>query len=356
MTSGRDTGSKTDENHPRVQITPFFMTHFRITRKSQIPLIGSLYFGIIDRGTSLLQVRPSCGCNLNCPFCSVDAGAESTTRATSYEVEMEYLLEAVSEIAQFKGPGVECHIDSPGEPVMYPHLPELITGLKKIDEVNVISLQTNGTLLTKAKIAALESAGLDRINLSLHALDSAIAKRLAGVDWYDIDTVTAAAKTVARSRIDLLIAPVYIPGINDAEIPRLIRFAQEIGAGKRFPPLGIQKFEHYRYGRSPKGVKAQSWWQFFNQSIRTWEKECGIPLRLDPERDFGTVKRPFIPLVFSRGEKVTVDIRAPGWIHGEKLGVARNRVVSVSNCEKKSGHVRVKIVATKHNIYVGVPV
>ena len=332
------------------------MTHFRITRESQIPLIGSLYFGIIDRGTSLLQVRPSCGCNLNCPFCSVDAGPESTTRATSYEVEMEYLVEAVQEIARFKGAGVECHIDSPGEPVMYSRLPELIAELRGINEVSIISLQTNGTLLNEAKITALESAGLDRINLSLHALEPAMARILAGVDSYDIEKLTDAAKAVVRSRIDLLIAPVYIPGINDAEIPKLIRFAQEIGAGKRFPPLGIQKFERYRYGRSPKGVKAQSWWQFFNRSIRPWEKEFGIPLRLDPARDFGTVRRPFIPLVFSKGEKVTVEVRAPGWIHGEKLGVARNRVVSIFNCEKQSGQVRVKIVATKHNIYVGVPV
>jgi hypothetical protein len=269
---------------------------------------------------------------------------------------MEYLAEAVREIAQFKGAGVECHIDSPGEPMMYSPLPELIAALKGIDEVNIISLQTNGSLLNEAKIAALESAGLDRINLSLHALDPAIAQVLAGTDRYDIGKLTDAAKAVVKSRIDLLIAPVYIPGINDAEIPKLIRFAQEIGAGKRFPPLGIQKFEHYRYGRSPKGVKAQSWWQFFNRSIRPWEKEFGIPLRLDPVRDFGTVRRPFIPLVFSKGEKVTVEIRAPGWIHGEKLGVARNRVVSVYNCPKESGQVRVKIVANKHNIYVGVPV
>jgi uncharacterized protein len=79
------------------------MAHFLITEESGIPLIGSLYFGIIDRGTSLLQVRPSCGCNLNCPFCSVDAGPATKTRATSYEVEMEYLLGAVQEIARFKG-------------------------------------------------------------------------------------------------------------------------------------------------------------------------------------------------------------------------------------------------------------
>jgi uncharacterized Fe-S cluster-containing radical SAM superfamily enzyme len=332
------------------------MTHVHITEDSGIPLMGSLYFGVIDRGTSLLQVRPSCGCNLNCPFCSVDAGPASKTRATSYEVEMEYLLGAVQEIARFKGPGVECHIDSPGEPLMYRRLPDLVAALRKIPEVTAISLQTNGTLLDGERIAALESAGLDRINLSLHALDPALARDLAGVDWFDITKVTDAAHAVARSRIDLLIAPVYIPGINDAEIPELIRFARETGAGRRFPPLGIQKFEHYRYGRTPKGVKAQSWWQFYNRSLAAWEKESGLRLRLDPGRDFQTVRRPFVPLVFEKGEKVTVEIRAPGWIRGEMLGVARDRVVSVYNCEKQAGNVRVKIISTKHNIYTAQPV
>ena len=53
---------------------------------------------------------------------------------------------------------------------------------------------------------------------------------------------------------------------------------------------------------------------------------------------------------------MTVEIRAPGWINGEMLGVARDRVVSVFNCGKQSGQVRVKIVAAKNNIYVGIPV
>ena len=332
------------------------MAHVRITAASDIPLVGSLYFGVIDRGTSLLQVRPSCGCNLNCPFCSVDAGPKSTTRATSYEVELEYLLSAVEEIAPFKGTGVECHIDSPGEPLMYAQLPELVAALKAIDAVSVVSLQTNGTLLDDKKIRALADAGLDRVNLSLHAIDPDLARKLAGTDRYDIGQVTAAARAVAQSSMDLLVAPVYMPGINDAEIPKLIAFARECGAGKKFPPLGIQKFERYKYGRTPKGVKVQSWWQFFNRSIKEWEKASGLSLRLDPNRDFGTVHRPSLPLVFKKGEKTNVEVRAPGWIHGEQLGVARNRVVSVFSCDKESGQVRVKIVSTKNNIYVGVPV
>ncbi len=331
------------------------MAHIRITRNSAIPLLGSLYFGVIDRGTSLLQVRPGCKCNLNCPFCSVDAGPESTTRTASYEVERGYLVDYVQEIARFKGSGVECHIDSPGEPMLYKEISGLVTDLRTIPEVQFISMQTNGTLLNDRTIAALESAGLDRINLSLHAIDPAMAQDLAGIPGFDIEKVMDAARAVAAGNIDLLIAPVYLPGINDAEIPKLIRFAQEIGAGKRFPPLGIQKFERYKYGRSPKGVKVQSWWQFYNRSIKPWEKEFGCRLVITPQ-DFGTERRPMLPKVFDKGEKATVEIRAPGWIRNEQLGVARDRVVSVMGCLKTSGNLRIKIVSVKHGIYVAVPV
>jgi len=336
-------------------VLPSARTHIRIARDSGIPLLGSLYFGVVDRGTSLLQVRPSCKCNLNCPFCSVDAGPESTTRAASYEVEREYLVDYVQEIARFKGNGVECHIDSPGEPMLYKEISELVADLRAIPEVSIISMQTNGTLLNDLTIAALDSAGLDRINLSLHALEPAMAQDLAGVPGFDIGKVMDAARAVAAGRIDLLIAPVYLPGINDAEIPKLIRFAQEIGAGKRFPPLGIQKFERYKYGRSPRSLKVQSWWQFYNRSIKPWQKESGCKLIISPQ-DFGTERRSMLPKVFLKGEKTTVEIRAPGWIRGEQLGVARGRVVSVMGCLKTSGNLRVKIVSAKHGIYVAVPV
>jgi hypothetical protein len=85
-----------------------------------------------------------------------------------------------------------------------------------------------------------------------------------------------------------------------------------------------------------------------------WEKEFSLPLRLKAQ-DFEIEKRPMIPTVFKRNEKTKVEIRAPGWVEGEQLGVAKNRVVSVVDCPKKEGSVRVKIVSNKHNIYVAVP-
>jgi uncharacterized Fe-S cluster-containing radical SAM superfamily enzyme len=334
---------------------PEDMPPFRITRESGIPLVGSLYFGIIDRGTNLLQVRPNCSCNLSCPFCSVDAGPGSRTRITTYEVEREYLIRWVRQVAEFKGDGVECHIDSPGEPLLYPEIATLVKDLKGIPEVKVVSMQSNGTLLSPDLIGDLESAGLDRLNLSLHALDPALARALAGVPWYDVGKVKEAARNVAKSSIDLLIAPVYLPGSNDDEILRVIEFAREIGAGKRWPPLGIQKCEHYRYGRNIGGMKFQTWWQFYNRSIRAWERESKMRLLLTP-KDFGIEKREMLPPTFRKGERARVDIRAPGWIRGEMLGVGRNRIVSVLDCPKSEGAIRVEIISAKHNINVGRPV
>ncbi len=331
------------------------MTLFRITRDTGIPLIGSVAFGIIDRGTSLLQVRPSCSCNMDCPFCSVDAGPCSRTRVTEYRVDRGYLVDCVREAVAFKGGGVECHIDSPGEPLIYPEIAELVADLRSIPGVSVISMQSNGTLLTPERIRALAEAGLDRINLSLHALDPDLARTLAGVSWYDVEKVVVMARAVIESRIDLLIAPVYLPGINDAEIPKLIRLAREIGAGKHWPPMGIQKFERYRLGRTPPGVSPQSWWQFYHRSLAEWEEESGMRLRISPE-DFGTERRPMIPRAFRKGEKVTLEIRGPGWISGERIAVGRGRSVSVLDCRRGSRTVRARIVSAAHNIYVAVPV
>jgi uncharacterized Fe-S cluster-containing radical SAM superfamily enzyme len=272
------------------------MVLFRVTRKSGIPLIGCLSFGIIDRGTNLLQVRPVCTCNLNCPFCSVDAGPHSRTRVTGYEVELGYLVDSVRQVARFKGAGVECHIDSPGEPMIYREVVDLVRELKGIEEVSIVSMQSNGTLLDGKRIGELEEAGLDRINLSMHALSPALARQLAGVPWYEIEEVKEAARMIAESRIDLLIAPVHLPGINDAEIPRLIGFALDMGAGKRWPPLGIQKFERHRLGRTPAGLRMQTWRRFHDQ-IEEWEGEFSVRLLLR-SHDFGIQKRRMLPIVF----------------------------------------------------------
>jgi len=85
------------------------------------------------------------------------------------------------------------------------------------------------------------------------------------------------------------------------EIPKLITFARECGAGKKFPPLGIQKFERYKYVPDAKRRrKSRAGGSSFNRSIKEWEKASGLVLRLDPKRDFGTVPPTLAPTSSSK--------------------------------------------------------
>lgn len=245
-------------------------------------------------------------------------------------VDLEQLLSAFEWAASYKDcRGIEAHIDTVGEPAMYPMLVELVHGLAESRHVSTVSMQTNGTMLNAKLIDELDAAGLSRINISIESLDPEPAKRISGTDSYDLDRVIKNAEHIARNTdIDLLIAPVWLPGINDAEIPKLIEFALATGAGKRWPATGIQKFLPHKYGRKPD-IRTMSWDEFYLR-LREWERVYGTKLVLRPE-DFGSFRCRSIPRVFRKDEKVKVKIIGPGWMKGEMLAVARERVITVVN-------------------------
>ncbi len=243
-------------------------------------------------------------------------------------VDLEQLLTAFRWAAAYKEINdIEAHIDTVGEPAMYPQLVELVDGLSKNASVKTVSMQTNGTLLNTKLIDELETAGLSRINMSIESVDPVLAKKIAGTDSYNLERVLEIAEYIAQNTdIDLLIAPVWLPGINDEEIPKLIEFAIRIGAGKKWPALGIQKFLPHKYGRRPD-IKSMGWDEFYSR-IRKWEGIFSAKLVLTPQ-DFGSYECKSIPRMFKRHEKVKVRIVGPGWMKGEKLALARDRVLTV---------------------------
>jgi uncharacterized Fe-S cluster-containing radical SAM superfamily enzyme len=318
-----------------------------------IPLFGCIAFGIIDRGTNVLQVRPISECPLSCVFCSTDAGPRSGRRISEYMVDLEQLLLAFEWAASYKEINdIEAHIDTVGEPVMYPQLVELVEGLAKNSRVTTVSMQTNGTLLNPKIIDELDKAGLKRINMSIESLEPELAKKLAGTDSYKIEKVLEIAKYIAQNTdIDILIAPVWLPGINDEEILKIIEFTLDIGAGKRWPALGIQKFLPHKYGRKPV-IKAMSW-EIFYSRLRQWEELYDIKLVLKPG-DFGSFECKAIPRVFKRYEKVKVKVVGPGWMRGEKLAVARDRVITIVGAARipVRSDVYARIERTVDGIYI----
>ena len=318
---------------------------YYISRESNIPLIGHNAFGIIDRGTNLLQIRPITGCNLNCIFCSVDEGI-SKTRVTDYIVDIDYIVEKFEEIVEYKKDckSIEAHIDGQGEPFLYPWIEDLIKRLASI--ADVVSIQTNGTVITKEMIHRLEGY-LDRINLSLHSMDENRARLLVGKKNYDLNYVLEIAKEIASSQIDLLIAPVWVPGYNDDDISKIIEFGKKIGAGKKWKPFGIQKFVKYRFGRIPRNVKRMDFKTFFKRLASIDES-----LILTPA-DFGIHKCNPLPKKFRVGEKLKAKIEMEGRIKNEMIAIARDRIIQIINTNKKIGeYANIKITRNKDNIYV----
>src|SRR3989344_6275940 len=217
-----------------------------IHQSSGIPLIGTNYFGLIDRGTNIIEVKPITSCNISCVFCSVDEGPNSRRKA-DFVVEKDYLVNEFRKLVEFKGSGnIDAHINAQGEPTLYADMAGLVRDIMSIKGVKRSSIDTNGTLLSKQLVDELADAGLTRINLSLNALEPEKAQKLAGYP-YNLSKVMEIARYIP-TKMDLIIAPVWMPGFNDEELPKLAKFAQEVGAGKNCPPIGIQNMLNYRFG------------------------------------------------------------------------------------------------------------
>jgi len=321
-----------------------------------IPLIGCIAFGLIDRGTNVIQVRPVSTCPLSCIFCSTNAGPKSRIRQTEYIVALDHMVEEFRKLVRFKGGrAIEAHIDTVGDPLTYPHIIELVHELHQTRGVETVSMQTHGALLNDKLLDMFSSAGLSRINLSLDAIDSKLAKKLADTEWYDVKHITDLTKyIVENTSIDLLLSPVWVPNINDQEIPRIIELASKIEAGKTSPRLGIQKYEVHKHGRKVKGIKALRWKQFYAQ-LRAWQKLCKIKLVLRPE-DFGIHRRRMLPTLYKRLEKVKLHVIAPGWLRREKLAATMQgeRTMTLINAENipVGAKVKARTIANKHNIYL----
>ena len=319
---------------------------------SKIPLIGTNYFGLIDRGTNIIEVKPITSCNISCIFCSVDEGPYSR-RKVDFVVEKDYLVNEFRKIVEFKtqrfsNVNIDAHINAQGEPTLYANMVELVKDIMSIKGVKKSSIDTNGTLLSKQLVDELADAGLTRINLSLNALEPEKAQKLAGYP-YNLNKVIEIARYIP-TKMDLIIAPVWVPGFNDEEIPKLAKFAEEIGAGKHCPAIGVQNLLNYRFGRNPiYGVPME----IFYKKMRDLEEKYNVELIFDKSA-FDVEEMPELPKPFKKGQIIEAEIVLNGRIGNEKLAVAKNRLISVPNCYKEIGEkTKLRIRRTKHNIFLG---
>ena len=314
-----------------------------------MPLIGSLYFGIVDRNTNIIEIRPITGCNLNCIFCSVDL----CKRERDFVVQADYLASEAEKLARLKrkkAKALEIHINAMGEPLLYAPLADLIKKVKKIKGVKQISIDTNGTLLTKEKVDELVKVGLTRFNISLNAFSKETAEKIANV-VYDVENVKRICKYIA-GKCDILLAPVWMQGVNDSDIEKIIEFSKELKTlrpQQTVPIIGIQNFLEYEHGKMP--AKAIEFDEFYEKLGKLEKKhKHKLKLRLSRE-DFGIVDAKVLEKPMQNDDYAQAIVICKGKFKGEKLCSARDRIISVRTMKKDK--INVKITRSKYNVFYG---
>jgi len=314
-----------------------------IHKNSGIPLIGNLEFGIVDRNTSLIELRPMTSCNLDCVFCSVD----ESKRCVDFVVEKDYLVEEFKKLVEFKQcENIEAHIGTQGEPLLYEPLADLVRDLRRLKQVKKFSINTNATLLTKKKADELIEAGLTNFNISLNAINEELAKKLANKSSYNVKSILDIAEYISKKGANVRLSPVWVNTMNDKEIEKIVQFAKKINA-----KLGIQNFLEYKFGKKP--AKQLDFEEFFKR-LKELEKKHNVKLILSSD-DFNIQYTKKLPKPADKGDIVKVEIKFPGRLKNEMIGVFDDRTITLADCNKQIGAtVKARILRSKHNIFMGI--
>ncbi len=187
--------------------------------------------GLVDRyGRRATDMRLSLTdkCNLRCTYCMPAEGLEWLSKqAVMNAAEIERIVRiGVDRL------GVRELRLTGGEPLVRADLVDIIAAIRSNHPLLPISLTTNGVGLDR-KAAALKSAGLTRINVSIDSLHEETFTQLTRRPF--LDRVLAGVDAARDAGLGpVKINAVLMRGINDLEAPSLLAWAVDRGYELRF--------------------------------------------------------------------------------------------------------------------------
>jgi MoaA/NifB/PqqE/SkfB family radical SAM enzyme len=216
-------------------------------------------------------------CNLNCTYCE-DFGARRNHAVTPAPA-----LEEAKRILAVIRTGVDRLWLTGGEPLLVPHLPELLAYARDDLKFRAVSLITNGTLLsglTTEKSLSKTSADsvlsvvnhLDRLIVSLDALEARTLNAVSVPEMY-AETVLANVRAAAALQetygfqliLNAVITPETLPGMN-----QLLSFCTEHKVHISFSPQSVNNLPRYELAVSAE------YRRFIEEIIRL--KKQGAPI------------------------------------------------------------------------------
>lgn len=119
-----------------------------------------------------------------------------------------------------------------GEPLLRKDLPKLIHQLSSLSNHLDLALTTNGVLLPKYA-SLLKDAGLNRVNISLDALDDEVFKKMNGRS-IGVQEVLKGIEAAQKANLKVKINMVVQKGVNDDQILKMAHYFKERQLTLRF--------------------------------------------------------------------------------------------------------------------------
>lgn len=182
------------------------------------------------RSITYLRISLTDRCNLRCVYCMPKEGLQWQPLAE--QLSVDEILRVVETASKW---GVKRVRLTGGEPLVHPHIVEIVRRIASIPEIEEVSLTTNAMLLEKLA-QPLANAGLKRVNISLDTLDrEKFARITRGGDISRVWRGIAAAERAHLSPIKL--NAVIVGGLNADELPALAALTMDHAWHIRFIEL-----------------------------------------------------------------------------------------------------------------------
>jgi GTP 3',8-cyclase len=183
-----------------------------------------------------LRISVTDRCNFRCSYCMPKEVFGKTHAFLPHQALLSF--EEITRTARlFVAHGVRKLRLTGGEPLLRKNLEALIEMLAALrtpeGEPLDITLTTNGSLLAR-KAKALKAAGLQRVTVSLDALDDTVFRRMNDVDFPVAEVLRGIEAAQAAGLAPIKVNMVVKRGTNEHEVPVMARHFRHSGIVLRF--------------------------------------------------------------------------------------------------------------------------
>ena len=192
-------------------------------------------------------------CNLNCTYCE-DFGARRNNQQPPF-----LSLEDAKHVLRVIRSGTDSVILTGGEPLLHPHIAQLVEFAKSDLAFKHVAMLTNGLLLPQYEVIL---SHLDRLVISLDSLDSDYWATIIDMPVQTARTILGNIKTIAKLQqqhnfrlvLNCVISPETLPGA-----PAILDFCREHELLVSFSPQAVDDWPRYELLVS-EGYKAFVGW------------------------------------------------------------------------------------------------